>query len=69
MKVLKDEIRKPYFLDLKRFLWKEGVQWPEIPKNLNVFPPRESFGRVHTTGIWIPFSSTQHLRVVKHTVG
>ncbi|KAF8742665.1 hypothetical protein AX14_002895 [Amanita brunnescens Koide BX004] len=39
LKVLKDEIRKPYFLDLKRFLWKEGVQWPEIPKNLKVFPP------------------------------
>ena len=45
---MKDEIRKPYFLDLKRFLWKEGVQWPEIPRNLKVFPARPSLIHVVT---------------------
>jgi len=38
LKFLKDEIRKPYFINLKRFLWDEGVQWPEVSKNLKVFP-------------------------------
>ncbi|KAK2460913.1 hypothetical protein APHAL10511_007383 [Amanita phalloides] len=49
LKVLKDEIRKSYFLDLKRFLWKEGVHWPEIPKNLKVFPaPRNIYAWSNT---------------------
>lgn len=31
-------MKKPYFLDLKRFLWTEGVSSaPEISKN--IFPP------------------------------
>ncbi|RPD61181.1 uracil-DNA glycosylase [Lentinus tigrinus ALCF2SS1-6] len=33
LKVLKDEIKKPYFLDLKRFLYAKGVKGPDsIPK-------------------------------------
>ncbi|KAF8968008.1 hypothetical protein BDZ97DRAFT_2073103 [Flammula alnicola] len=39
LKVLKDEIRKPYFLSLKQFLWKEGVQGIEdTPPTLRVYP-------------------------------
>lgn len=37
LKVLKDEIRKPYFLKLKEFLWEEGVRGPETPCN-KVYP-------------------------------
>ncbi|KAF8624543.1 hypothetical protein AX15_005846 [Amanita polypyramis BW_CC] len=49
LKVLKDEIRKPYFLKLKQFLWNEGVQWPEVPKNLKVFPaPRNIYAWSNT---------------------
>ena len=29
LKVLKDEIKKPYFIDLKKFLWNEGVKGPD----------------------------------------
>ncbi|KAA1467329.1 uracil-DNA glycosylase [Dentipellis sp. KUC8613] len=39
LKLLKDEIRKPYFISLKEFLWKEGVQGPDdSAKNLKVYP-------------------------------
>jgi uracil-DNA glycosylase len=39
LKVLKDEIKKPYFIALKKFLWEEGVRGPdEIPKSLKIFP-------------------------------
>jgi len=39
LKVLKDEIKKPYFISLKKFLWEEGVRGPdEIPKPLKVYP-------------------------------
>ncbi|TFY55222.1 hypothetical protein EVG20_g9399 [Dentipellis fragilis] len=39
LKLLKDEIRKPYFISLKEFLWKEGVQGPDDgAKNLKVYP-------------------------------
>jgi hypothetical protein len=42
LKVLKDEIKKPYFIALKKFLWEEGVRGPDdIPKSLKVFPSRE----------------------------
>jgi hypothetical protein len=42
LKVLKDEIKKPYFIALKKFLWEEGVRGPdEIPKSLKVYPSRE----------------------------
>jgi hypothetical protein len=42
LKVLKEEIRKPYFLDLKRFLWIEGVRGKEDSDVGKVFPPGES---------------------------
>jgi len=40
LKVLKDEIRKPYFISLKEFLWKDGVQGSDdSAPNLQVYPP------------------------------
>ena len=42
LKVLKDEIRKPYFISLKEFLWAQGVKGAEnSPKSLKVYPARE----------------------------
>ncbi|KIP08062.1 hypothetical protein PHLGIDRAFT_29787 [Phlebiopsis gigantea 11061_1 CR5-6] len=39
LKTLRDEIRKPYFINLKEFLWKEGVKGPdEVPKTLKIYP-------------------------------
>ncbi|KAI0701326.1 uracil-DNA glycosylase [Cytidiella melzeri] len=39
LKVLKDEIRKPYFLKLKQFLWDQGVRdGNDVPNNLTVYP-------------------------------
>lgn len=39
LKMLKDEIRKPYFLSLKQFLWQEGVRGADSsPK---VYPSRK----------------------------
>jgi hypothetical protein len=43
LKVLKDEIRKPYFIKLKEFLWEQGVRGPDyISKPVKVYPARES---------------------------
>ncbi|KAH7911348.1 uracil-DNA glycosylase-like protein [Hygrophoropsis aurantiaca] len=40
LKLLKDEIKKPYFISLKQFLWQEGVQGPDDnTKSLKVYPP------------------------------
>ncbi|KAK0193695.1 uracil-DNA glycosylase-like protein [Armillaria mellea] len=40
LKLLKDEIKKPYFLSLKRFLWEEGVRGiHDTPSPLKVYPP------------------------------
>lgn len=38
---LHEELRKPYFLDLKRFLWSEGLQGTQDRQGgkLKVFPP------------------------------
>jgi len=42
LKVLKDEVKKPYFIGLKQFLWKEGVRGPDDgDKNLNIYPARK----------------------------
>ena len=42
IKVLKDEIKKPYFLKLKQFLWDEGVRTSnDTPSTVKIFPPRE----------------------------
>ncbi|KDQ57240.1 hypothetical protein JAAARDRAFT_194397 [Jaapia argillacea MUCL 33604] len=38
LKLLKDEIKKPYFIALKKFLWEEGVTAIET-KSLKVYPP------------------------------
>ncbi|OCH95469.1 uracil-DNA glycosylase [Obba rivulosa] len=39
LKILKDEIRKPYFLQLKRFLLEQGVRGPDdSAKSLKVYP-------------------------------
>ncbi|KAF9048593.1 uracil-DNA glycosylase [Panaeolus papilionaceus] len=40
LKVLKDEIRKPYFLSLKRFLLSQGVRsTDDTPPTVKVYPP------------------------------
>ncbi|KAI0661566.1 uracil-DNA glycosylase [Cubamyces menziesii] len=40
LKVLKDEIRQPYFLQLKKFLREQGVKGPDgSAPNLKVYPP------------------------------
>lgn len=42
--MLKEEIRKPYFLKLKEFLWEQGVRGAEdSAKSLKVYPARETF--------------------------
>ena len=42
LKLLKDEIKKPYFIALKRFLWEEGVRGADdSPKSLKVYPARK----------------------------
>ena len=41
LKLLKEEIKKPYFISLKKFLWEEGVHGPDdIAKPLKVYPSR-----------------------------
>jgi hypothetical protein len=40
LKILSSELRKDYFLMLKKMLWTEGVQGKDTPtKSLKVFPP------------------------------
>jgi hypothetical protein len=38
LKVLGSEMRKPYFIKLKKFLWKEGLRGVDWKQNV-VFPP------------------------------
>ncbi|THV02844.1 uracil-DNA glycosylase [Dendrothele bispora CBS 962.96] len=38
LKVLKDEIKKPYFISLKRFLWEEGVRNVDDSARSRVYP-------------------------------
>ncbi|KAI0784169.1 uracil-DNA glycosylase [Abortiporus biennis] len=39
LKVLKDEIRKDYFINLKKFLWQQGVKGPnDTAKSLKIYP-------------------------------
>ncbi|KAJ7593537.1 uracil-DNA glycosylase-like protein [Mycena floridula] len=49
-KLLKDELRKPYFLALKRFLWQEGVRGiNEVPSPLKVYPaPKDIYAWSNT---------------------
>ncbi|KAF8656815.1 hypothetical protein AX16_002364 [Volvariella volvacea WC 439] len=40
LKLLKDEITKPYFIALKQFLWSEGVRGvDDTPSSVKVYPP------------------------------
>lgn len=39
LKLLKDEIRQPYFIALKRFLWTEGVKGAHETPSPRVYPP------------------------------
>ncbi|KAG9315262.1 uracil-DNA glycosylase-like protein [Chiua virens] len=42
LKLLKEEIKKPYFISLKKFLWEEGVRGPDDDiKSLKVYPARK----------------------------
>ncbi|GAA6009204.1 hypothetical protein JCM10207_004306 [Rhodosporidiobolus poonsookiae] len=57
-----DEIRKPYFLELKRFLWGEGLKGTEDRKvgkgKLRVFPPaRDVYA-------WSRYTPLQDVKVV-----
>ncbi|KIY43757.1 uracil-DNA glycosylase, partial [Fistulina hepatica ATCC 64428] len=49
-KLLKDEIKKPYFIALKKFLWEEGVRGADdSPRSLKVYPPpRDIYTWSHT---------------------
>jgi uracil-DNA glycosylase len=59
LKVLKDEIRKPYFNLLKEFLWKEGVHGPDdSAEDLKVYPaPRNIYS-------WSNYTPLGKVRVV-----
>ncbi|KAL4062837.1 uracil-DNA glycosylase-like protein [Scleroderma yunnanense] len=49
LKLLKDEIKKPYFIALKRFLWEEGVQAPDGSITGKVYPsPRNIYSWSNT---------------------
>ncbi|KAF8442413.1 uracil-DNA glycosylase-like protein [Boletus edulis BED1] len=50
LKVLKDDIKKPYFISLKKFLWEEGVRGPsDDVKGLKVYPsPRNIYSWSNT---------------------
>ncbi|KAG1791722.1 uracil-DNA glycosylase-like protein [Suillus plorans] len=50
LKLLKEEIKKPYFISLKKFLWEEGVHGPdESAKNLKVYPsPKDIYAWSNT---------------------
>ncbi|TDL25619.1 uracil-DNA glycosylase [Rickenella mellea] len=39
LKILKDEIKKPYFIGLKTFLWNEGVRSPDDESNSSKIYP------------------------------
>ncbi|KAI5122533.1 hypothetical protein M0805_005260 [Coniferiporia weirii] len=48
LKVLKDEIKKTYFINLKKFLWSEGVKGPDDVTN-KIFPaPRNIYAWSNT---------------------
>ncbi|BGP51868.1 uracil DNA glycosylase [Rhodotorula kratochvilovae] len=57
---LQEELRKPYFLDLKRFLWKEGLRGTQDREGgkLRVFPPaRDVYA-------WSRYTPLQDVKVV-----
>ncbi|KAG6850686.1 hypothetical protein H0H93_009844 [Arthromyces matolae] len=50
LKLLKDEIKKPYFISLKQFLWDEGVKGPDnSPVKLRIYPaPKDIYAWSNT---------------------
>jgi uracil-DNA glycosylase len=61
LEMLQTEIRKPYFLSLKSFLWAEGVQGAEVQSS-KVYPA----GTFHTRRVWKVADGSRspgHLRV------
>lgn len=68
LKVLKDEIKKPYFIALKEFLWKEGVHGPDdSANNLKIYPARKFMLSlsVHFVGSSRCRGSAEYLFMVK----
>ncbi|KAI0050447.1 uracil-DNA glycosylase [Auriscalpium vulgare] len=59
LKVLKDEIKKPYFVSLKEFLWKEGIRGlTDSAPGLKIYPaPRDIYS-------WSNFTPLGKVRVV-----
>ncbi|KAF9521019.1 hypothetical protein BS47DRAFT_1335123 [Hydnum rufescens UP504] len=60
LKVLSNEIKKPYFIKLKEFLWQEGVQGPAAQSvgSPKIFPPPSEIYN------WSRRTPLGHLRVV-----
>jgi len=56
LKLLKDEIKQPYFITLKKFLWDEGVRGPdESLPTCKIYPARKPFKYyccLHITGLF-----------------
>jgi len=49
LKLLKDEIKKPYFLKLKQFLWDEGTRGvSDTPLPLKIYPARKFISNMDT---------------------
>lgn len=55
LKLLKDEIKKPYFITLKEWLWEQGLKGPnDTPMPLKIYPARKApwcSGRPDSYGI------------------
>ncbi|GAA5837951.1 hypothetical protein JCM5353_004295 [Sporobolomyces roseus] len=59
--LLKDEIKKPYFKELKKFLWKEGLRGmkdKDEKGKLTVLPP------AHDVYSWSRYTPLEHVKVV-----
>lgn len=71
LKVLAEELKKRYFLDLKRFLWDQGVQHAEyLPRPLKVYPSRTSpVSHIQPNVELLPFRSQGYLFMEQYPVG
>ena len=66
LKLLKDEIRKPYFIKLKQFLWDQGVKGAsDSPASLKIYPARKRIHSVYIASALSSIHSQKHLLVVK----
>ena len=65
--MLSDEIRKPYFLKLKTFLWDQGVKGPsDSAKGLKVYPERKiAVFRNASSALTYRANSEEHLCLVQ----